>query len=650
MRQESSLCHAGAIHDCSVRLYVSPCVAKSHTGHQCLVFGNMLYFAMATINGACYDQHGAKITMLSCFEGEHDSRYVNTFSSQVAMQFDRNSLAISAVVDALGKGFNNALPPDAVERLLPLRVGHSFVLKPSRIFHNLTSEYVVHVDTLQPPAPPLPTNVIWGRNGITTHMFTPRRPENGERKRVAVIYSGRWWGALAAPWVQNHLVNLLWPNQATVFVLVDHLNACHASTTVHSASHEADAEVAFTQEVRDVFQHYPRLYATLVPSTRRSSTDGDAIWNLAASVLRWMNSSVNPAKRKHVPAMLRVWLAQFSSLARAEDLRRAHGPHELVLRARLDLLFHHPVQLWRLPLSISDRRVFALGIPTMLHVDSDKTSPGYIECYSDPDRHAGGSDLIETLQREARDGMYEASPADSTTCQDVKKVEWCRAKRHLCEADSEAMRERCCATCNLTLSGGNGVGWADKEEAPSLLHLTASPDASHVLSGFEPYLLDEGRERARLRPCSADVPLRWQWRDWIYLGTPRGIAPLAAAPRSGVVLASARLRCHGLCPEEQNQLRLQEQNISLVPLPWAVHLAHMPCQHALHAKPLLNASAAVAHLGVHAHHLPCRIIKASCKGLERNVSALLPRINSDEREASSAAWLRAGVDSYFMGG
>ena len=54
------------------------------------------------------------------------------------------------------------------------------------------------------------------------------------RSAVAVLYSGRFYGELTAPeWSKDHLNNLIVPNRAAVFVVVDPVNVCDTSAVNH---------------------------------------------------------------------------------------------------------------------------------------------------------------------------------------------------------------------------------------------------------------------------------------------------------------------------------------------------------------------------------------------------------------------------------
>ena len=100
------------------------------------------------------------------------------------------------------------------------------------------------------------------------------------------------------------------------------------------------AEATFRAEVRDAFGTVAdEVHAALVPEQRWS---GDALFYLALSAAARVGRDMY---RGQAAIELAHWWIQFDALARAEHLRRAHGPHHVVIRARLDVTFEHSVRL-----------------------------------------------------------------------------------------------------------------------------------------------------------------------------------------------------------------------------------------------------------------------------------------------------------------
>ena len=116
--------------------------------------------------------------------------------------------------------------------------------------------------------------------------------------RLAVLYSGRFYGELTLPaWSKDHLDNLIVPNGAAVFVVVDSLNVCDRSSAVHRAvqlppneSKWEAASRALLQEARAVFGGWPDLYAKLVQMPGASGNNVEKKFWQASSTSRALPS------------------------------------------------------------------------------------------------------------------------------------------------------------------------------------------------------------------------------------------------------------------------------------------------------------------------------------------------------------------------
>ena len=100
------------------------------------------------------------------------------------------------------------------------------------------------------------------------------------RLSVAVLYSGRFYGELtSSEWSRDHLENLIVPNRAAVFVLVDPVNVCDTSSAVQHAVRQSNsskwqtASLALLQEAKAVFGGWTNLYAKVVPPVKASDVD-----------------------------------------------------------------------------------------------------------------------------------------------------------------------------------------------------------------------------------------------------------------------------------------------------------------------------------------------------------------------------------------
>ena len=103
------------------------------------------------------------------------------------------------------------------------------------------------------------------------------RKRGGRQLSVAILYSGRFYGELTLPaWSKDHLENLIVPNRAAVFVLVDPVNVCDTSSKVLDAVRGSNsskwetASFALLREAKSVFGGWANLYAKVVPPVKAS--------------------------------------------------------------------------------------------------------------------------------------------------------------------------------------------------------------------------------------------------------------------------------------------------------------------------------------------------------------------------------------------
>ena len=173
--------------------------------------------------------------------------------------------------------------------------------------------------------------------------------------KVAILYAGRWYGRAGKHYVANHLDNLIKPAmeiaQVTVFLVTSHDQWCAASRSSDTAALEA--------EVRAIFG-IPRLYALLVPEPPVVDVWGSGLVRAAQGAAMKGGGKGGHASKFKIDQLL-SYMRQFTNVARAEALRRQHGPHDLVIKARLDVLYNSVVDLaplWRV-LSSEPQSVFA---------------------------------------------------------------------------------------------------------------------------------------------------------------------------------------------------------------------------------------------------------------------------------------------------
>ena len=207
--------------------------------------------------------------------------------------------------------------------------------------------------------------------------------------KVAVLYSGRFFGSLTPRWTDNHLQHLIRPNRATVIVVSDLLNWCHAPRAAHLAlaagerqgcdtqgcrqtSGWQEAKRMFAKEVDAAFSDWPFIHAELlhtIPTwwcTRFTGHCGMRYYNpLWDTVSGEINRSVGVLPGNiYVTTMTRSWLPALSKFARGAALF-LDGGHDLLVRARLDCLFSATVKLSHQ--HASAQSVFAMSYLASLH-------------------------------------------------------------------------------------------------------------------------------------------------------------------------------------------------------------------------------------------------------------------------------------------
>ena len=162
--------------------------------------------------------------------------------------------------------------------------------------------------------------------------------------RIAAIYSGRWWGATTSSHiVRNHLDNFIRPNDVDVFVVTDPTSWCAASAATREAYRAGDvvaAQMEFTRQVSATFGGWLRLHAALV-----SSEDPARPHDYGAASIRAAASVASGDGRGRAALYMHRWYSQYEHVAKAELFRRAFGPHDVIVRLRLDVTLGLPLTL-----------------------------------------------------------------------------------------------------------------------------------------------------------------------------------------------------------------------------------------------------------------------------------------------------------------
>lgn len=366
-----------------------------------------------------------------------------------------------------------------------------------------------------------------GPRGWVQEAIPPANPHHGPL-RVAAIYAGRWLGPEgSSKTVSDHLVNFIRPNLVEVFVAIDPTSWCAApkkARRAYLAGDVATAEAVLTQQAVALFEHWPRLHVALVPAE-----DPSPPHDYGLQAKKAMKAATGKTSPGRVAVFMHRWYMQFDHVAKAELFRRAYGPHDVVVRLRLDVALRLPLALQavareRIQLVCNGTRQvmsFRRDPPLQDAIDDESHAAAH------PNRGHGGLEL-------GTYGYHVLRPKDS--------ADWTSAHMTRCLPTGET-------------------------------------------SGF----VTDGHT---IKQCPTDSEwVRWMWSDWMQLSTPRAMAALAGMTSDGRVFYtnSTTVRCYGLCPEEQTAYHLEARGVRLLRmgLPLQMERADaIPCGMA----PLLNAS------------------------------------------------------------
>lgn len=237
------------------------------------------------------------------------------------------------------------------------------------------------------------------------------------------------------------------------------------------------------------------------------------------------------------------WYMQFDHYAKADALRRAYGPHELVVRVRMDVELMWP-----------------------LHLESFRS---------------GQQRSSSSLRADASYSVALQQPNGTRTV--LQRLH--AGERHL---DVGAFGSH---AIKLPLASDGGG------PRPTASETRCVPTGDGInLYG----------QTGSLKPqCPADLnAVEWMWSDWFFVGTAAALAPLASMTSRGIIFTSNVSRCYGLCQEEQTSLQLQEAGATLLPLrlPLRMHRVNAnPCGYV----PLLNLSELAAQHQISGWYAPC---------------------------------------------
>lgn len=195
------------------------------------------------------------------------------------------------------------------------------------------------------------------------HYGRPCQPESGAvdvaplprvkmlAPRVAIVYTGRWMGVEGTrSAIANHLLHVIAPNNASVYVTTDGANWCSAPVQLTEGGEKhpgpqwtsiarEEAQAAFCAQVNAAFKG---LWADVSCALLPEADAGIALRYQAHAAERFGSN---------FGGYMRSWYLQAAQFTRANAFRRmiATGPHHLILRARFELWFGSPVRLRELP-------------------------------------------------------------------------------------------------------------------------------------------------------------------------------------------------------------------------------------------------------------------------------------------------------------
>jgi hypothetical protein len=163
----------------------------------------------------------------------------------------------------------------------------------------------------------------------------------GGTLHLAILYSGRWFGRAGEHFVANHRTHLIAPAVAAgaevgVFLIASPDQWCSASGD--------DDERTLANEVQAMFGSSVTAHVNLVPEPDAVDSRGSGLVSAAQQAAMRGGGKGGHASAFKINELMR-YLRQFGNVARAEELRRRHGPHDVVLKARLDVLYAKPVDV-----------------------------------------------------------------------------------------------------------------------------------------------------------------------------------------------------------------------------------------------------------------------------------------------------------------
>ena len=362
---------------------------------------------------------------------------------------------------------------------------------------------------------------------------------------VAVLYSGRFYGELTAPeWSKDHLNNLIVPNRAAVFVVVDPVNVCDTSGAVQRALGRANsskweaASLALLQEARAIFGGWDHLYAKVVPPVKatdveqkfkqvRATSKPTAACSATAGQLSFLPSGPAVVSTTLLLVLMRLAPEPHPQRAQAGRLAKTLGWQDALTDNRKATLYNWEKQF----------ELIRQGVAFVLATASSDGAEPF--------------DVVVRM-RMVRDQPNKNRPAP------VAPLFGCLL------GDPSPLPAR------ALLAAPQDVHLA----VPRVFSHRAIPNGVVMALGYWA-VLDPDRftvNRPSSRACRRDPRctqrLQVFWHDWVYAGSQSSIAKVAQVAQARSYLVNLTTRCLGLCQEEQTVLQLEALGVPLSPLGW----------------------------------------------------------------------------------
>ena len=363
---------------------------------------------------------------------------------------------------------------------------------------------------------------------------------------VAVLYSGRFYGELTAPeWSKDHLNNLIVPNRAAVFVVVDPVNVCDTSGAVQRALGRANsskweaASLALLQEARAVFGGWDHLYAKVVPPAKatdveqkfkqvRATSKPTAACSATAGQLSFLPSGPAVVSTTLLLVLMRLAPEPHPQRAQAGRLAKTLGWQDALTDNRKATLYNWEKQF----------ELIRQGVAFVLATASSDGAEPF--------------DVVVRM-RMVRDQPNKNRPAP------VAPLFGCLL------GDPSPLPAR------ALLAAPQDVHLA----VPRVFSHRAIPNGVVMALGYWAVLEDPDGftvNRPSSQACRRDARctqrLQVFWHDWVYAGSQSSIAKVAQVAQARSYLVNLTTRCLGLCQEEQTVLQLEALGVPLSPLGW----------------------------------------------------------------------------------